>query len=507
MKVWKALGFAGSALLLTLYLGLGLARAEDVIVRQDGARLRGKIVAETRSSVTIETSAGRYEVDRSEIAELVRDGDVKKDFEKRLRKVDKYDPDALYRLGQWCEEKKLSEEAERCYRKALEVDSYHRKSRQALGYRRHRGKWVTEDEYKELARGLVKHDGRWVTPADRDMLEQGFEKDEDGRWMRAEDAIRKREWEAEARARKAAEKAERARRARGEKPGKPAPDAPPKRARPEEDNSWYDDNTSVGPFSSAPEFQSRHYKIKTNVKPEYAKRYGQMMDQYFLRFTKVFKAFMPKGEIAQSPIFIYSSQDEFIGATGMSRFTGGFYNTGTRRVTAYHGKFGTNGNTRTVLAHEGTHQFEHLVLGGAFGNAPIWIIEGLAVFFESAYYNGKKVEIALVPRDRLMNLKRGGRSGTLISFYDLIRTPQPRFTGYHYAHAWGLIYYMLYGSDDKKIRKKRAKAFSDLLFLAKKQKVQPEDTERVFGGPEKFKEFEEEWKKWIADLPYDFDPR
>lgn len=503
---WPSRLAAGGVIAALLLLG-GAPRvsAEDVIVKLDGGRLRGEIVDEDRFNVTIRTSAGVYKIPRSEISKVIKEGDLGDEFKKRWKSVDKYDPDKLFELGQWCESKKLEKEAKQCYDAALKIDSYHRRTREALGFRRYRGKWVTEEDYKRLARGLVKYKGEWMTPAEREMREQGYVQDDSGKWMRPEDIMRKREWERERK-----EASRREQEAEEEKSGKRKVPEDLKRARkrPKEDSSWYDDNTKLGPFTSAPAYESRWYKIKTNVKKEYAKRYGKMMDQYFKRFTKVFKSFMPKGQIPKSEIHIYSSQQEFMGATGMSQYTGGFYSTGNRRVTAYHGKFGMNGNTRTVLAHEGTHQFEHLVLGGgSFGNAPIWIIEGLAVFFESAYFNGKEVEIALVPHDRLSNLKRGAQQGTLIPFEQLIRTPQAQFSGYHYAHAWGLIYYMLYGTDKKSERKKRVKAFSDLLFLAKKRKVQPEDTERVFGGREAFRKFEEEWKTWIVELPYDFDPR
>jgi len=514
--------------LLSLLMLLPRAGADDLIVRDNGARYRGKIIDELHDSWVIETSAGKYRIPKSEVVKIVREGDLAGEFKKRWKKVDKYDPDKLYLLGVWSKEKGLEAEAARCFAKVLKIDSFHRKTREALGFRRWHGKWVTQEDYNKLARGLVKHRGRWVTKEERDLLEQGYQKDDSGAWMRPEDVMRKREWEAEARERrrqeaerrKEAEAARKAKRAGGKakpkapqaKPlGAPRPAGGPAGApkRKEEDTGWYDDHSSTGSFATAPELSSRHYKIKTNIKGEYAKRYGKMLDQYFKRFSKVFSSFMPKGQIPQSPIYIYATQNEFMSATGMSRYTGGFYNTGTRRVTAYHGRFGSKGTTRTVIAHEGTHQFEHLVLGHGFGNAPIWIIEGLAVFFESAYYDPdkKKVEIALVPYDRLSNLKRGASSNTLISFHDLIRTAQPQFTAYHYAHAWGLIYYMLYGTTDKKIRKKRLKAFTDLLFLAKKQKVQAEDTEKVFGGRAKFQKFEEDWRKWVVQLPYDFNPK
>src|SRR5207237_840466 len=90
---------------------------------------------------------------------------------------------------------------------------------------------------------------------------------------------------------------------------------------------------------------------------------------------------------------------------------------------------------------------------------------------------------------------------------ELIRTPQPAFTGYHYAHAWSLIYFIVYSGTNKKERERRQKIFADLFFLAQTKQVTPEDVEALWGGKEKFAEWEEEWKKWLIDLPYDWDPK
>ncbi|MFI4925915.1 MAG: Sua5 family C-terminal domain-containing protein, partial [Vicinamibacteria bacterium] len=138
-----------------------------------------------------------------------------------------------------------------------------------------------------------------------------------------------------------------------------------------------------------------------------------------------------------------------------------------------------------------------------------WIIEGFAVFFESARWNGKDVDIGYVPRDRLDNLKRGIQANQYIPLPELIRTEHAAFGGYHYAHAWSVIYYMLYGGKTDKIRKHNQKIFSDLFFLAKTRlkPVTPDDVEALWGGKEKFAAWEEEWKKWVVELPYDFNPK
>ncbi len=384
-------------------------------------------------------------------------------------------PDAHFKMGKWAAERDLLVSARKCYERAVELDAYHQDAREALGHTFHEGRWYAPDAYKKQVLGLVKSpSGEWVKP---EALAGG--------------PVVTRE---KKRPKKATPKA-----------GVFVPPPPPNPHK--EDVAWYKDNEAVCEFEDSKVYTSKYYRIKTNVKPEYAERYGKMLDQYFKRFIAVFKAFLPKRRYSKSEIWIYASKEEFREATKMAQGVGGFYNTRTKRVTAYHGLFGPTGNTRVVLVHEGTHQFEDLVLQGKFRNAPIWIIEGLAVFFESARYTGTEVKIGEVPADRLYGLKRGLATNSLIPLRTLIRTRQQQFTGYHYAHAWGLIYMVLYYGKNEKIRKRCQKWFSDLFSAALDGPVSARDVEAGVGGRAGLKELETQWKAWIKDLPYDYDPK
>jgi hypothetical protein len=378
-------------------------------------------------------------------------------------------------MGKWAAERDLPISARKCYLRAVELDGFHQEAREALGHTFHEGRWYTGDAYKKQVLGLVRSpSGEWVKPE-----------------ALAGAPVVTRE----------------KKRPKVAKP-KAGVFVPPPPANPhKEDVAWYKDNEAVCDFADSEVYTSKYYRIKTNVKPEYAKRYGKMLDQYFKRFISVFKAFLPNKRYSKSEIWIYASKDEFREATKMAEGVGGFYNTRSKRVTAYHGLFGPTGNTRVVLVHEGTHQFEDLVLQGNFRNAPIWIIEGLAVFFESARYTGSDVKIGEVPADRLYGLKRGLANNSLIPLRTLIRTPQQQFGGYHYAHAWGLIYMVLYYGKNEKIRKRCQKWFSDLFSAALDGPVSARDVEAGVGGRAGLKELEDQWKAWIKDLPYDYDPK
>jgi hypothetical protein len=528
----KTLTLAGLVTAGLLALALGGTALGDVVWLETGNKVSGEIVEETDTHVIVRTKFGaRHVIDREEIIRIERESDPKAEFSKRFEAVSSTDADGFVEVGRWAEERGLKDEARRAYLKAVEIDPGHAPARAALGHRKHRGRWYGEEGYKKAVEGLVRWNGQWVTPSEKAFYEQGFTKNAKGEWVRAEDLARQ-EADRERRERERAEERRRARErsqpdtggttAGGEDAQRPEPvtprprriGPPPPAADPDEDTAWYDDHTTIMSWEEALQrpYESKYYKLYTNIKEEYARRYLKMMDTYSTRgFQKVFaaKKNLPHG-VPQGKLYIYPSQQAFMSAEGMGQSVGGYYSGG--KVVCYHGSFGATGNTRTVLTHEGTHQFEDFVV--PMWNAPIWIIEGFAVFFESAKYDPEKDKVVIgnIPRDRLSNLKHGLATNTLIPLSELIRTPQPSFTGYHYAHAWALCYYMIYGGSKKKKfrgmtqQKYNQMVFSNLFFLSRTKKMLPEDTEELFGGKEGFAAFEEQWKQWLADLPYDFDP-
>lgn len=457
----------------------GVLEAEQAAIRADVAAGRGA-EAQVRLATLLRRLPGTYQSAlgalRSEVM-AARGGDLAADrleLEARQRTLAANpSPEGCYELALWARERGFASESQRLLEQTVALDGFHEGARLALGHRQHEGRWYSDDEYKREVLGLVLGpDGRWVQrpEAPAPSADPGTQ---------PTPAVAK---------------------------GPLVPPPPPSPYQ--EDKEWYQDPESkVCAWEEAEVYKSKYYLIKTNVKPEYAKRYGKMMDQYFKRFVSVFKDFLPETGYERSEIYIHATKAEFHEQNPqVPKTAGGFYSPQTKRVVAYHGLFGGQGTTRDVLAHEGTHQFEDIVLRGKFWNCPIWIIEGLAVYFESAYFNGREVKIGLVPRERLWSLKRGLASNSLIPLRTLIRTPQRQFGGYHYAHAWSLIYMVIYGNKSKKLRQKNRQWFSDLFMSALQGKVSPEQVEEKLGGKEAFDELEAAWKEWISELPYDYKP-
>jgi hypothetical protein len=123
----------------------------------------------------------------------------------------------------------------------------------------------------------------------------------------------------------------------------------------------------------------------------------------------------------------------------------------------------------------------------------MWIIEGLAVFFESAYYDvaSKKVIIGTIPYDRLNTVKMMIQRKNYIKIQELIRTDQAQFTAIHYAHAWSIIYWMVYTTRNRQV-------FTNIWETCKQGGL----TEQQFADIIKvdMDKWEEVWKQWVLQL-------
>ncbi len=169
-------------LALALLLLAPAARA-DVIHLANGGKYRGKIVEETSRVVTIETKAGKIRVPRGEISRIVREAEIRAEYEARRGKLEKVGDAADWcELGSWAKDEQLEAEATQCFTRAIELDPHCEPARRALGHKLHQGRWYEPDAYRREVLGLVEYQGRWVTPEEKTNLEAGLEL-RDGRWV------------------------------------------------------------------------------------------------------------------------------------------------------------------------------------------------------------------------------------------------------------------------------------------------------------------------------------
>lgn len=470
--------------LLGLLASVPTSRAEDVVTKTDGAKLRGTVLLDSPEEVRIKTAGGVIAVPRGEVAKVERAKDVFKELEDRKGVLER-DPRTTaaqwLELARWCQDRELWVPSIDCFHEVVKRDGDNQDARFELGYRRLDGKWVPEAVYFE-AKGYVRHEGSWVTREDKEKLDQGLVKVGDD-WVPAP--------EAEKRA-KAIPQGKQPAAAKPERKGPPAPLRGPrmrspkdeKPLTPEEHKAAVDEAKKAGGWSVA--HSSKHYDFFSNGPVDEVKKLASTMDRMCEEYKDIF-AYKP--ELTRSfPVHLFANQQEFMAKTGHGPGVGGFYD--GERIVGFHGNLGSL-TPQSVLFHEGTHQFQGLVFGQNMWRAKIWFIEGLAVFFESSTIDGKKLN-QQIPQQRLSNVKRAIQSGSYVHLADLIRMEQREFGAIHYAHAWSLIYFLCNGT------KGGLERFKKYFEGVKEGKEGVKLFEDLFSKP--IDEIETAWKAYVLGM-------
>lgn len=361
------------------------------IKKADGRVIVAKVVAEEAGRIKVQTKLGAVWISRTDITEITSFEDLLAEFKKR-KEAAKTGED-YYQVAVWAEKNDFERPAIReVMELAVKADTDHEGAREWLGY-------------KKTPNGRGGFD--WVYVGEK----------------RKRGALRKKVED-----KKAAIK----------------------------DRPW-DEYEEIYLFPQG----SPIYEIHTNCPEDIARKYGEFMVKLKSGLSKLVVDLRKKPiqwiHNDRGKVFICNSQRLFMEITGQVPGVGGFYTPGffpageaERCIVAFHGTFGASGDTFKVLAHEGTHQLQGRMWKGNFSSRPPWLIEGLAVYFGDGHYIDKDGQFKVgIPRDRLNNLRRGFRAGPgkYIPLKSLLYTPYQQFGGYHYAHGWGLIYWMLHSGE------------------------------------------------------------
>ena len=425
-----------------------------------GGKLEGEVIARDGVSIQLKHRFGVMRIRSDEVSSWEKFRTVREQFEERSAQCKKAED--WCDLGDWADAQREPDLAEKAYRGALELDPNHRRAHEALGEVEHEGSWIPLAEAMRKE-GKEFFDGEWRTPEEIEELEK-------------EAAGRVREQKLKGR-------------------------------------TEYLRELEGRPWAEIEPIETEHYVVMCNSTEEIAERYADVMEALYKAYDKVFieKNFPRKyRRFRRSEIYIHANHQQFMDWTGNGPGTGGFYMLLRQDVTAYHGAFGTTGSTEEVLAHEGTHQFEGMIFKD-LRYLPIWFVEGLAVYFGDGSEIGRReVKINQIPRDRLVGLKQAIEDGTYCSLSKLLRVPQRGFGGFFYGHAWGILYWCLYGNEmgngsgrqgEEIITdwilhcqnldafcdyEKEAKYFENLITQVTHKSVE---------------EWEAEYKEWILSLP------
>ena len=456
-------------------------RADDLLILNDGRRLKGTIIEKTRGYVKFRflSNGMLHKFLLDDIEEIKRGPDVKKEFKERWNKAKKSgSAEGFYNLGVWIK-KRLPERAEKCFKEALKINPAHSSSHRRLGHVKVDGKWVSKKSAdKKPASGTSSG-----IPSHSSGVEKIPESVPEPEKKPKEPAESKDQLTGRDDPGTTDEKTEKNKRGIGQMALEPFKDD-------EEKNAWIEKVKAARSFLHC--IETKHYFVFSQGDKKYAEYYGKLMDQMFKQWKKTF-AFndtLPR----KLPIWLYRNQQAFMAAERMGSSTGGFFD--GRRIVTFH-RDGGRGITITpedVLFHEGTHQFQALMIPDMLripDKIGTWLFEGLAVYFEpSKVVSRKKIVTNQVNRKRLASLKRSFSS---VSIRRLITVRHARFRAPEYDQAWSLIYFFINYKEGKYCKK----FIKYWLFIMKKKDNSIENFEKIIGPIDKI---EPEWKAYVRAL-------
>ena len=156
----------------------------DILFLESGGKIEGKILLEDAEKITIKSSAGIVTFARSDIKSIVYMETAREVYEKKRAALARDDIEGHFKLGLWCQKEGLASEAQDEFRLVLGLDGEHKGAREALGYKRYEGKWMTEEEVME-AKGYKLYRGKWVSAEEFAALEKTRGREKQRReWVR-----------------------------------------------------------------------------------------------------------------------------------------------------------------------------------------------------------------------------------------------------------------------------------------------------------------------------------
>lgn len=432
MRTSKYALWLGAALVLVSVLWSGPALADRVHLA-NGRIHEGKVIAATDEMVQLEKRIGEMTMvvtfRRDEVVDIEYKLTAGQKLAKALNEA-KTAEECLTAARQAQAEGVAAETLVRAYERAVELDDQNEEARKALGHVYKSGRWMTDREWKK-SQGYIEYKGELVHP---DELARVKAQEKDA-------------------ARIAAEKSQN--RVRLEYQG-------------------------VG-WGEAHVIETAHYIVKCNSTKEVAQSYANFMEKIYKAYDKVFKGYKHYWT-GKSTIYVFRNIKDFQKYLGVGEGVGGFYRPKSenlnaypdRMVAAFHGTFGTTGGTREVLAHECTHQIQHILSDGderQFLSRPTWWMEGLAVYFGDGFTFDKRGQLVVeIPRDRLMWIQRMLKSGQSPKISEFLRIGLRQYqaqAGMTYPYGWSLVYYFMHRGEDRKGRQQSVKIGSRTVNLEK----------------------------------------
>lgn len=254
-------------------------------------------------------------------------------------------------------------------------------------------------------------------------------------------------------------------------------------------------------------FESRAYKIHTNLTRAEALEYGVHMDLIYREYDRRF-AVLRGDDRGKQNLYLLRTREDYVRAMASfgirAEASGGmfFWGPGVSGLATW-----VEGLSRdqvySTLQHEGFHQFAHSKLGRRL---PLWVNEGLAEYFGAAIVVKGDVRLGIVDGERVDRIVGALEADRAMGFDELLGIESEQWhsnmlTGspkghLQYDQSWAIVHFLIHGD-----RGRYQKAFGEYLMLISRGRAHEQAFTRTFGDNNEL--FAQRWLKFIREVEPD----
>ncbi|MED5330306.1 MAG: hypothetical protein VX916_03355 [Planctomycetota bacterium] len=264
---------------------------------------------------------------------------------------------------------------------------------------------------------------------------------------------------------------------------------------------------------------SRYFDVESNLPEDQLDEWVDALETYYKYFREFWGiTISPKLAKKKMKVFLYRNSKDFHDQTEVAQNIGGFFNWG---VGELHIPFddADPAKAKAVLFHEFNHLLTYLIEPDFM--YPIWLNEGMAEYYGTAYIDEKGDFIVGGQQDgRLVSITKHKKEGKLWSIPQVLLTERGTFNATHYAYAWSFCHFLMQSEKYSKgfraffgnLHNNRDIPQSDVIYdygrptkkMVALSDVIPALEKRVGASIE---ELEAEWRHWIDQAYGDLNPR
>lgn len=246
--------------------------------------------------------------------------------------------------------------------------------------------------------------------------------------------------------------------------------------------------------------ETPHYLLRTEHSAESGQKIASQQEALYGELYRRMKDIKPVGAEARLDLAVYRTQEAYLRALGggAAGSQGAFVP--SKHLLAAWGPEDQLDRILDVLRHEGTHQFIERFIGPS---CPMWLNEGMAVFYENGRVADGRLEVGGVPAGQLGLIQKALADGRAMPIDRMLNLTNREWalnvnTGnadgpLQYCQAWSMVHFLVCGDNGKD----RA-AFGQYLYFVSRGKTSREAWTQAFGGDTAA--FEKRWREYVLQL-------